>query len=89
MILDITNNNDCDNVEIDAYYEGAILKGIEALDKQKAVQLLGDKDNPIYIEETVSGLCPICLEKFICITPMMYKANGYGYCKKCGQKIKW
>lgn len=60
-----------------------------ARDKQVAKQLFGNESNPIVTGETVSGFCPDCLTKFICITPAFYKANGYGYCKECGQKLDW
>lgn len=56
-------------------------------EKQEPKKLFGNKYNPIHFGETVSGLCPVCLTEFICITPMYYRANGYGYCKECGQKI--
>ena len=60
---------------------------ISALDKQTPKRLFGNQYNPIHFGDTVSGLCPVCMTEFICITPRYYRENGYGYCKECGQKI--
>ena len=60
---------------------------ISALDKQTPKRLFENQYNPIHFGDTVSGLCPVCMTEFICITPRYYRENGYGYCKECGQKI--
>ena len=61
----------------------------EAVSKQTPMQIWGNKYNPVCIGDTVSGLCPICNNEFVCITPRLYKQEGYGYCKQCGQKLAW
>ena len=57
---------------------------ISALDKQTPKRLFGNQYNPIHFGDAVSGLCPVCMTEFICITPRYYRENGYGYCKECG-----
>lgn len=70
---------------------GSVEECKEAKEKQIPKELLENGRNPVYIEntDTVSGLCPVCLIEFNCIIPRYYKANGYGYCRKCGQKLDW
>ncbi|MFG6383443.1 MAG: hypothetical protein K1V96_04205 [Lachnospiraceae bacterium] len=68
---------------------GTVEECQKAIKKQKGEKIFGNKYNPIHVGDTVSGLCPICLTEFVYITPRMYKANGFGYCKQCGQKIDW
>lgn len=62
---------------------------IKAIEKQIPRKLYGNEWNPVVVGDTVSGFCPVCMTEFVCITPRMYKANNYGYCKACGQKIDW
>ena len=58
-------------------------------EKNEPRELFGNEWNPVHTGDTVNGLCPVCMESFVCITPRMYKANNYGYCRACGQKLDW
>lgn len=68
---------------------GCIDMAISALEKQLPKKLFGNKHNPVIVGDTVSGLCPMCLTEFVCITPRLYAEKGLGYCKECGQKLDW
>lgn len=61
----------------------------KCVEKQVPRKLWGNKWNPVHVGDTVSGFCPVCMTEFVCATPIMYKANNYGYCKACGQKLDW
>lgn len=76
-------------IDLGCHDENEISVITEAITKQKGVALFGNENNPVIIGDTVSGLCPVCMTQFICITPRYYKEKNYGYCKKCGQKLKW
>lgn len=60
---------------------------VSALDKQVPKKLYGNEYNPIHLGDTISGLCPVCMTEFVCVTPRYYREKEYGYCKECGQKI--
>lgn len=60
-----------------------------AVARQIPKKIWGNECNPVYIGDTVKGLCPICSTEFACITPRLFKQEGYGYCKQCGQKLVW
>lgn len=62
---------------------------IKALEKQIPKLIVGNEYNQLYVGDTVNGMCPECMTGFACITPLMYKARGFGYCKECGQKLDW
>lgn len=62
---------------------------ISALERQIPKKLFGNKHNPVIVGDTVSGLCPMCLTEFVCITPRLYAEKGLGYCKEYGQRLDW
>ena len=67
----------------------ALGMAIKALEKQMPKKIIGTEEFPVYVGDTVSGICPECMTDFTCITPLMYKARGFGNCKRCGQKLDW
>lgn len=52
-------------------------------------KIIGTEEFPVYVGDTVSGICPECMTDYVCITPRMYKEKRLGYCKECGQKLDW
>lgn len=76
-------------IDYEISFEIASEIAIKAIEKQIPKSIVGNEYNPLYIGDTVNGMCPECMTDFVCITPMMYKARGFGYCKCCGQKMDW
>ena len=62
---------------------------VQSLEKQIPKSIVGNEYNTVHVGDTVNGMCPECMTDFVCITPRMYKARGFGYCKCCGQKMDW
>lgn len=72
--------------QVPEYYEAMEL-AVKALEKQIPKKIIGTEEFPVYVGDTVSGICPECMTDYVCITPRMYKEKGLGYCKECGQKL--
>lgn len=90
-IIDVANNSDeCNSVEIDAFYEEALSVGVNALEEIQQYRAIGTVSELRELKEKATAKKPIDRIMFEeCPNCGAVDIANCGFCPECGQKLDW